>query len=317
MPQLNSDDLYNGGAGAAPANSGAFGGSHFGYGNIQCSLFSNENRMRNENIYSDPSVRSKLQGLSGNTEHLHSVGYGTYSSPYTIPNGYVVNPDPTGNRTHIVRKLPTDGGNNKENRVEDSVVSIDGYTGRSLLDAFYNKDIKSKTAVARLSDGDTASFSSGCSKSSTENMSPSHSPLASISSTPRSVGAFSMNIDSSSSSSSQKEHEEFSPPKAMFRSPRQQPGACGALRRSPPQSVFRNSSGSDGSARSSPPQSLFRTAPHSYVNTTKTSPPSSMFRFAATATATAVVAPTTAGHPPDEYFKNSDRLSPLQGDTAR
>lgn len=330
VPQLNNEELY---CGAAPTvNNGmcsAFSGGsvsgiggHYGYGNFQGSIFPNENRMRTDqggSSYNDS--RSKLQGLSGNTDQFQNVGSGNYTSPYTVPNGYVVNPDPSGNRTHVVRKLPTEGGSNKENRVDDGVVSLDGYAGRSLLDAFYNKDIKSKSAVARLSDGDTASFSSGYSKSSTENMSPSNSPLASMSSTPRSGGAFGMHFDSSSSSSSQKEHERFSPPQSLFRTSRQQHDASASMRCSPPQAVFRNSSGSDNSARSSPPHSSFRPTTYSQVNPSKTSPPSSIFRFA-NAASTSVSSPQmtsgiTTGHHHDEYLKHQDRLSPPRSDTER
>ncbi|CAG5120584.1 unnamed protein product, partial [Candidula unifasciata] len=329
VPQLNNDELY---CGASPSvnngmcsafSGGSIGGAggHYGYGNFQGSMFSNENRMRTEqmgNSYSDS--RSKLQGLSGNTDQFQSLGSGNYTSPYTVANGYVVNPDPSGNRTHVVRKLPTEGGSNKENRVEDNVVSLDGYAGRSLLDAFYNKDIKSKSAVARLSDGDTASFSSGYSKSSTENMSPSNSPLASMSSTPRSGGAFGMHFDSSSSSSSQKESERFSPPQSLFRTSRQQHDANASMRCSSPQ-AFRNSSGSDNSARSSPPQSTFRTTTYSHISSSKTSPPSSIFRFANVASTSGSSSHMASGVTPslhqDEYLKHSDRLSPPRSDTER
>ncbi|XP_059163218.1 hillarin-like [Physella acuta] len=302
VPQLNGEPSLGGGGGTPGA--GLCGAGV--YGSTQSNLFAGDYRHRNgsNSSFSDNYARSKLQGLCSNSGHPQNSGFNGYSSPYAVPNGYSMNSDQ--NKSHSVRKLLPDGGSNKENGLDDaSIASIDGFSGRSLLDAFYNKDIKSKLAVARLSDGDTASFSSGCSKSSTENMSPSQSPFASSGSTPRSGGAFSVHSDSSSSS--HKDSDRYSPPQSLFRS--RQPEGCGAMRPSPPQSVFRNSSGSDNSTssiRSSPPQSLFRVAPIPYTPS-KTSPPSSLLRFAG----------LTSGSAAGDFLKQTDRLSPPQSDSER
>ncbi|KAH9515095.1 hypothetical protein Btru_019215 [Bulinus truncatus] len=304
VPELNGER----GSGAGPSGSlvtGVSTSGHYGYGG----LFSSEPRLTS---ISENSTRSKLEGLSGNSNQTSlsgnsnqakNTGYNGFGSHYSVANGYSLCSELTNPYARSNRKLLPDPGSNKENGHADqsSVVSVDGYTGRSLLDAFYNKDIKSKLTVARLSDGDTASCSSGYSKSSTENMSPSHSPFASISSTPG--GAYSVNSDSSSSS-----HRDcdtrYSPPQSLFRSCRHNQDGCygGLSRPSPPQSTFRNSSGSDNSGnsvRSSPPQSLFRANAMTYVTPLKTSPPSSIFRYASIS--------STQG----------EKLSPPQSDTER
>ncbi|KAI8782867.1 hillarin [Biomphalaria glabrata] len=300
VPQLNGE---GGNSSIGPGSTANSTSGHYGFGS---SLFSSDSRLTS---ITENSPRNKLQGFSSNSNPIKTLGYNGfgYGSQFSVSNGYSQSSENPYSRSFGVRKHLPDSGSNKENGLNDpsDIVSIDGFTGRSLLDAFYNKDIKSKLTVTRLSDGDTASYSSGYSKSSTENMSPSHSPFASISSTPKSGGAFSVHSDSSGSS--QKDCDaRYSPPQSLFRSRQNQDGCCGPFSRaSPPQSTFRNSSGSDNSGnsvKSSPPQSLCRASSMAYVTPLKTSPPSSIFRFANTSL---------------NASSQGEKLSPLQSESER
>ena len=316
----------------------------------------------------DCCMRAKLRGLAtpannplsanSNNGGAHTV-LGTYKkdvSTYASPHGLSYQRgtyDPSldgadfGSKPHYVRKLlpcsqgADTAGYNKENaglsgvdRARDmglaggGVLTLDGFAGRCLLDAFYQKDSKAcgrmgvgvPPAGTRLSDGDTASYSSGYSKSSAESysgISPSQSPFASVSSTPRSGGALSAHSDSSSASCCSAHRDRDLPPSSssssypsccegrvsptlpFFRAPsasfsrlqQQQQAAFhqeGYLPSDPSHhhddgnsmttpASFRNSSSSDNSSRCSPPP------PPGFRSATygsvKTSPPSSLFRF--------------------------------------
>ena len=328
-------------------------------------------------LIEDSCMRAKLRGLAtpantSSTPNNNISGsnkntvLGTYKkdvSTYASPHGgnqrgtYDPSLDNADirNRTHYVRKLlPCSPGvdatgSNKENASGDrgkdislgggGVLTLDGFAGRCLLDAFYQKDTKPSgrfgvpPAGTRLSDGDTASFSSGYSKSSAEScsgISPSQSPFASVSSTPRSGGALSAHSDSSSasccsthrdrdmapSSSSSYCENRISPPLPFFRAPS---ASFSRLQQQQQQTLyspkegymssdtihnyedvnatatsasFRNSSSSDASSRCSPPPpSVFRSYPYGGA---KTSPPSSLFRFATGSNGTAASVTTTA-----------------------
>ncbi|XP_005097129.1 uncharacterized protein LOC101861359 [Aplysia californica] len=221
-------------AGSLGSSSG-FAESPYGYGNVRAVPPYN-GHTRNASCGSLTSVhsRSRLQGLTNNSNGQSTHFNGLFSSSSNgnfegLLNGYSHGHPDLGSatRTHVVRKLFPDGGSNKENDA-DSVMSIDGYSGRSLLDAFYNKDIKSKlsvTAAARLSDGDTASFSSACSLSPPQ----------------QSVFRNSSGSDASMRSSP--------PQPSLFRTP-QMSGYQVPARTSPPGSVFRLPSSSSSSSSS-------------------------------------------------------------------
>ncbi|GFR75034.1 kyphoscoliosis peptidase [Elysia marginata] len=238
----------------------------------------------------DCCMRAKLRGLAtpvntSSTANSNIIGsnngntvLGIYKkdvSAYASPNHQHGTYDPAldnaelNRRTHYVRKLlpcspgvdPT--GSNKENaglggdRGKDiilggGVLTLDGFAGRCLLDAFYQKDPKSSSrmgvgmppAGTRLSDGDTASYSSGYSKSSAESssgISPSQSPFASVSSTPRSGGALSAHSDSSSASCCSAHRDRDMPPSSASLSYQ---SSCCDNRVSPPLPFFRPPSSS-------------------------------------------------------------------------
>lgn len=256
--------------------------SHNGSGSSSNSAISHSSSNNSNNSHNSQSSNYASNNNSSNSSQ-GSKGYSNQC--YAVPQGFTTCEESNAIISSVshIKKLTRDHSiYNKENAGEPAIVEC--YSGKSLLDAFYNKDIKSKLTIARLSD-DSTGYSSGCSKSSNERLSPPNSPLPSAGSSSASSGC---SFPSFSCTGVKKvQQDDLSPPQIVPNCPNKSPRKGDSSKSSPPQSSFRNSSASDNSNSSG--------ACSAYRGVADFSPSNSVLQ---------------AVEQSDDLLRNSERLSP-------